>query len=145
MPDILCALGLSQLAKLEHFAAKRRELAAHYEALLAPLAPLIRPIERTPDCQPTWHLFAVLIDFETLGLPRAQVMRELRMRGIGTQVHYIPVPWQPYYRDRYPETDLPGARAYYARTLSLPLHTKMTLKDVEKVVTALTSLTRGRL
>ncbi|MEI6556954.1 MAG: UDP-4-amino-4,6-dideoxy-N-acetyl-beta-L-altrosamine transaminase [Rhodospirillaceae bacterium] len=135
--DLQCALGLSQLAKLERFAARRRHLAALYDAQLAALAPRVRPLARTPGVVAAWHLYAVLIEFEAFGLSRDTVMARLAAAGIGSQVHYIPVPWQPYYRRRYGETALPGAARYYARTLSLPLYPGMADGDVDRVAGAL--------
>ena len=138
--DIHCALGLSQLGKLERFVRRRRELAAHYERLLADLAPLVRPVGRIPGCRPAWHLFVVLIDFAAAGITRASLMRRLRDDGIGTQVHYIPLHKQPYYRRRYGTAALPGSERYYARALSLPLFPGMSEDDVERVVAALASV-----
>ena len=135
--DLQCALGLSQLAKLERFAARRRHLAALYDARLAPLAAKLRPLGRTPGVSAAWHLYAVLIEFEALGLSRDTVINRLRARGVGSQVHYIPVPWQPYYRRRYGEVALPGTERYYARTLSLPLYPGMADGDVDRVADAL--------
>ena len=68
---------------------------------------------------------------------RAELMRDLGARGIGTQVHYIPVHHQPYYRQRYGEISLPGADSYYARCLSLPLFPAMRDEDVDRVVDSL--------
>jgi dTDP-4-amino-4,6-dideoxygalactose transaminase len=79
----------------------------------------------------------VLIDFEAAGRPRAQVMRELAARGIGSQVHYIPVYRQPYFRARYGEMRLDGAEAFYARVLALPLFPEMADGDVARVAAAL--------
>ncbi|MBI5165427.1 MAG: DegT/DnrJ/EryC1/StrS family aminotransferase, partial [Magnetospirillum sp.] len=135
--DINCALGLSQLAKLDRFLARRRDLADRYDRLLAPLAPAIRPIPRTAWGKSGWHLYPVLIDFERPGPSRAAVMNDLRTAGIGTQVHYIPVHGQPPYRKRYGDLALPGASAYYRRNLSLPLYPGMTDSDTERVVAAL--------
>ena len=135
--DIHCALGLSQLAKLDAFAAARLDLAARYDNALAPLAPTVRPISRTAGCSPAWHLYVALIDFAGAGVARAELVERLRARGIGTQVHYLPLHRQPYYRRRYGEQSLPGADAYYARCLSLPLFATMTGADVERVVAAL--------
>ncbi|MBF0623883.1 MAG: UDP-4-amino-4,6-dideoxy-N-acetyl-beta-L-altrosamine transaminase [Magnetococcales bacterium] len=132
--DLHCALGCSQLHKLPRLAARRRELAALYDRLLAPLAPLVRPIPRQPGNVPVWHLYVVRIDFATLGRHRGAVMQALRDRGIGTQVHYLPLHRQPYYRQRYGELDLPGAWAYYRQVLSLPLFPAMENADVERVV-----------
>jgi len=144
LPDILCALGLSQLAKLDRFSMRRRELAARYDAALAPLGPLVRPVPKVPGCRPVLHLYVVLIDFDGLGTSREQVMTALRTRGIGTQVHYIPVHRQPYYRSRYGEISLPGADAYYSRALSLPLFPSMTDTDVTRVTEALAAVLERR-
>ncbi|WP_114394013.1 UDP-4-amino-4,6-dideoxy-N-acetyl-beta-L-altrosamine transaminase [Oleisolibacter albus] len=140
--DIQCALGLSQLAKIDRFLARRQALVDLYDRLLAPLAPVVAPIRRIPGCRPGWHLYVVHIDFAALGLDRDAVMRRLRTAGIGTQVHYLPVHRQPYYRQRYPGTVLPGADAYYARCLSLPLFPAMTDGDAERVAAALADLAR---
>ena len=140
--DIHCALGASQLARLDHLVERRRALAARYDALLAPLAPTVRPVARAPDCTPAWHLYAVLIDFAAVEHDRPAVMAALRERGIGTQIHYSPVPLQPYYRDRYGEPDIPGARRYFAQELSLPLFPAMADSDVDRVVAALAEIVR---
>jgi len=137
LSDINCALGLSQLNKLDRFVAARRDLAERYDLRLADHAPLLRPIARMPGCRPAWHLYSVLVDFERSGRSRAQVTRALEEAGIRCQVHYIPVYRHPYYRARYGEQRLPGAEAYYARTLSLPLFVGMTRDDVERVADAL--------
>jgi len=137
LPDILCALGLSQLAKLPRFAERRRELAAAYTEALAPLAPAVRLATRPAWSDPVLHLLCVLIDFEAVGKTRREVVEALRARGVGTQVHYIPVHRQPYYRGLYGELDLPGAEAWYARCLSLPLYPSMADADVATVVGAL--------
>jgi UDP-4-amino-4,6-dideoxy-N-acetyl-beta-L-altrosamine transaminase len=134
--DINCALALSQLKKLDRFVARRRELMAHYAARLAGFAPQVRLIAPGPDVQPGWHLCGVLIDFEAIGITRRELMTRLSKHGVGSQVHYIPVNLQPFYR-RQGAADLPGARAYYSRALSLPLFAGMTTADVDRVVDAL--------
>lgn len=139
LSDVNCALGLSQLKKLDRFVSDRRALAERYDAKLTPYAPSIRPIARSTWCHPAWHLYSVLIDFEKLGKSRSQVVRELEEEGIRSQVHYIPVHRQPYYRMRYGAQTLPGADAYYRQTLSLPLFVGMGVKDVDRVVGALTA------
>jgi UDP-4-amino-4,6-dideoxy-N-acetyl-beta-L-altrosamine transaminase len=137
LPDVLCALGLSQLAKLERFAARRRALTARYRTLLAPLAPLVRAASVPATCDPVPHLFVALIDFAAAGLSRRAVVQALAARGIGTQVHYVPVHRHPYYAERYGRIDLPGAQAWYDRALSLPLFPTMGDDDPERVVEAL--------
>lgn len=138
LSDVHAALGLSQLGKLDRFLERRRQLARHYHGLLDDIDH-IRPVTREPEIATHGHhLYSVLIDFEALGADRARVMTWLRERGIGTQVHYIPIPAQPYYRDRgWKAEDFGGAVAYYRRTLSLPMFPTMTTDDVERVVSAL--------
>jgi UDP-4-amino-4,6-dideoxy-N-acetyl-beta-L-altrosamine transaminase len=135
--DFACALGLSQLRKLEHFIARRRELTQLYNRQLAALASMLRPVPRDPRQDAALHLYAVLIDFAKVGKSRAQVMAELKQSGIGTQVHYLPVHRQPYYRALYGVIDLPGADRYYDRVLSIPLYPDMDNADVARVVEAL--------
>ena len=136
LPDILCALGLSQLQRLREFRQQRIRLASLYDELLSPLD-WIGPAGRHPDRGHGWHLYAVLIDFENLKMNRQFLMQQLRENGVGSQVHYIPVHWQPYYRERYGAAHLPGADEYYQRCLSLPLYPTMSEDDVHRVVDAL--------
>ena len=143
LPDILCALGLSQLAKLDGFAARRRALAARYHVLLAPLAPLLLPAVRPDWSDPVLHLMVALIDFTAVGKTRREVVEALKAKGVGTLVHYLPVHTQPYYRERYGALDLPGATAWYDRCLSLPLYPGMADEDVDRVVEALTEVLRS--
>jgi UDP-4-amino-4,6-dideoxy-N-acetyl-beta-L-altrosamine transaminase len=135
--DINCALGLSQLGKLDRFIDRRRALVALYDQLLAPLAPPIVPPKRVPDCNPAWHLYAPRFRFLEIGVERGSLMKAMEAAGIGTQVHYIPVHLQPYYQRRHGEQQLPGAMHYYRATLSLPLFPEMTDDDVLRVVNAL--------
>ncbi|MCA3246895.1 MAG: UDP-4-amino-4,6-dideoxy-N-acetyl-beta-L-altrosamine transaminase [Azospirillum sp.] len=141
--DINCALGRSQLAKLPAFAAERRRLAALYDRSIASLAPVVRPLAPVAGCDPALHLYVVRIDFAALGTDRAAVMRALAANGVGTQVHYIPVDRQPYYRRLYGATPLPGAAVFYDSCLSLPLYYGMTDADVGRVVDALRTVARG--
>lgn len=149
LSDIHAALASSQLKKLDQFVARRQALVARYDAALAALplrlAAHVRPCGRVASGTPAWHLYVALIDFDALGQDRAQVMSVLRECGIGTQVHYLPLNRQPYYRERYGEVDLPGADSWYARALSLPLHTGMADSDVDRVIAALAdALGHGR-
>lgn len=135
--DIHCALGLSQLRKLDRFLARRRALADSYDRELADLAALVRPIPRVANCASGWHLYVVHIDFAKIGLPRDRLMRDLLQHGIGTQVHYLPVHRQAYYHQRYDALALPGADAYHADCLSLPLFPALADSEVCRVVAAL--------
>ena len=138
MNEMEAALGLSQLHKLARFVDRRTSLAARYDRLLTPLAPCVTPIRSGPGSKPGLHLYGVLVDFEAAGVTRAETMRALSAKGIGAQVHYIPLYRQPYFRNRYGEMRLPGAEAYYARILALPLYPAMADEDVDRVVDALT-------
>lgn len=137
LPDINCALGISQLAKLNRFLTRRRWLVDRYVECLEGLDPVTRPIHFVPDSEVGWHLFVVQIDFDALGMTRQAVTQRLVERGIGSQVHYFPVHRQPYYRHRYGDIDLPGAEHYYSRALSLPLFPAMSDDDPARVVDAL--------
>lgn len=136
--DLQCALGISQMRKLGGFLERRRSLAKTYDALFAGWEH-VRPVARTtPDSVSAWHLYSVLIDFEAVGVDRETVMARLRADGVLTQVHYIPVTWQPYYKERGANpADYPGANAYYARTLSLPMYPAMGDADPARVAEAL--------
>jgi UDP-4-amino-4,6-dideoxy-N-acetyl-beta-L-altrosamine transaminase len=148
LPDFVCALGISQLAKLDRFLAARRELASLYrEALTAafPDGGVLPPVELS-DRVSAYHLYAVAIDFERFATTRDAVMRALAAAGIGTQVHYIPLLQHPLHAQRCPDElrrSRPGADAYFAHTLSLPLFPAMTAADVTFVVDELRRVLGG--
>ena len=91
VPDINCALGLSQLAKLSRFVEARRRLVACYDECLAPLAPLVRPLKRDRRSHTAWHIYPIQIDFASACIGRRALMQALAAQGIGTQVHYIQI------------------------------------------------------
>ncbi|MDF1749681.1 MAG: UDP-4-amino-4,6-dideoxy-N-acetyl-beta-L-altrosamine transaminase [Alphaproteobacteria bacterium] len=138
VPDILCALGISQMRKLDRWSERRRLLHQEYCTLLDVAGlPDIAPA-RVSWGRPAWHLCAVRIPFAERGLDRASVMLRLRSEfGVGSQVHYIPVHRQTYWRHRYGVFGLPGADHYYSSALSLPLYPSLTDADVNRVVDAL--------
>lgn len=143
LTDLQCALGLSQLRRLDAFISARQAVAARYDAGLEPFAPYIRPAARSPSgASVAWHLYVTLMDFDALGTTRAAVMDELRAAGIGTQVHYIPVHGQPYYVERYGRLHLPGAEKYYRRALSIPMFSSLTEADTDRVIGALEGIVR---
>jgi dTDP-4-amino-4,6-dideoxygalactose transaminase len=137
--DIQCALGISQLKKLDGFLKRRRALADLYDKSLAGIAHIRAP-RRTANAESGWHLYSVGIDFEKIGKSRTEVMGALRGKNIGTQVHYIPVHSQPYYQNLYGAISLPGAAHYYARTLSIPFYPALTDADVANTCEALAQL-----
>jgi UDP-4-amino-4,6-dideoxy-N-acetyl-beta-L-altrosamine transaminase len=145
LTDIQAALGSSQLTKLSHFVDRRRKVASQYDGRLRELEGVVPVVSGEARKECAYHLYPVLIDFERFGRSRRDVMDALRARGIGTQVHYIPVPLHPYYRARGWDPDaFPGAMAYYSRVLSLPLFPAMQESDVDRVVGALESVLQAR-
>ena len=139
LPDIACALGLAQLAKLDRFVADRRRLAAHYRTELArTFAPdAVAAPPQLADRESAYHLFTVAIDFARYSTSRALVMAQLAAAGIATQVHYIPLLDHPLHARRCPDElarPRPGAAHYYARTLTLPLYPALTAADATRVV-----------
>jgi UDP-4-amino-4,6-dideoxy-N-acetyl-beta-L-altrosamine transaminase len=137
--DMQAALGLSQLNKLDGFLARRRQLVARYDALLADL-PLVLPTVQ-PEAESAWHLYVVRVQVDGLQCSHRQVFEGLRAAGIGVNVHYIPVHLQPYYRDLgFNPGDFPEAEAYYAQAISLPMYPAMTDAQQDYVVEQLTPL-----
>lgn len=148
LTDIQAALGLSQLKRLDWSLQRRSEIACLYDDLIQRHFPdgAVRPLQLKRGRTHAYHLFVVSIDFEHFSVDRASLMRALRAKQIGTQVHYIPIPYQPYYRSLYrlQQGDFTGAEAYYERCLSLPMFPTLTDQDVEWVVESLvSSLTKG--
>jgi perosamine synthetase len=137
LTDIGCALGLSQLKKLDAFLLRRREIAACYTAAFKRLPGVISPVVR-PDVTPAWHLYPIRIDSTNLGVTRAELYHALRAENIGINVHYIPVHLQPYYRQRfgYHSEEYPVAEGAYERLISLPIFPTMNPTDVEDVIVA---------
>jgi len=132
MTDMQAALGLSQLRRLGEFLLARRRLARRYDTLLADL-PVVRPWQ-APEGNSSFHLYPVQVDPSR----RRRVFDGLRARGIGVQVHYIPVHTQPYYRALgFREGDFPAAERYYAGAISLPMYAGLTDSDQDAVVDAL--------
>ena len=136
--DFQCALGLSQLARLDDFLKRRREIVAAYNAAFQDVDQIHVPRLRNPADRDiaSWHLYTVQIDFAAIKKSRTQAMTELRERGIGSQVLYIPVHLQPWYRKTYDYhcRKCPVAENFYVNTLSLPLFPEMAAEDVRRVI-----------
>jgi len=123
-------------------------LALHYHRLIEKVFSSggVSPLQIRNDVVHAYHLFVVQIDFARFGINRAAVMNNLRSAGIGTQVHYIPVPLQPYYRELLGAASgaFPGAERYYVRALSLPMYPDLVEKDVERIVDQLQRVLTGQ-
>ena len=138
LPDINCALGLSQLQRLGANLARRRTIASIYKERLADLPGLTLPAVRA-DVNPAWHLYPVRVDAAKLSVGRTEVFRALRAEHIGVNVHYIPVTHHPYYRERFgfQGGEFPVAEAAYEGLISLPMFHSMNDQDVEDVIHAM--------
>jgi UDP-4-amino-4,6-dideoxy-N-acetyl-beta-L-altrosamine transaminase len=138
--DIQCALGLSQLRKLDAFVSRRRALAGRYDAAFAG-SKLFKPAQTVGRDRSAHHLYPVRINFAAAGTTRAVFMGELRRRGVISQVHYIPVTMQPFYqRLGCDNADYPQANAYYAEALSLPLYVDLTDLQQDSVIALMLEL-----
>jgi UDP-4-amino-4,6-dideoxy-N-acetyl-beta-L-altrosamine transaminase len=134
--DLHCALGSSQLAKLDKFVDVRRKAVDYYAEKISTLTPHVTPLRMNDSTRTSWHVFIALFDFEKLGVGRSQMMHRLRERNVGSQVLYIPVHLQPYYAERYPRTELPGASEYYRKCLCLPLHSAISESEIDLIINA---------
>jgi dTDP-4-amino-4,6-dideoxygalactose transaminase len=136
LTDIAAALGLQQLKKAVAFQRRRAELAAQYDAALAGL-PLVLPPQAPAGDVHSWHLYVLRLA-DDAAVPRDAFIERLFAAGIGCSVHYIPLHLHPYWRERYglQAASFPHSQHAYERTVSLPLYTRMTEVDVQRVAAA---------
>jgi len=141
MTDPQAALGLVQLAKCDDMWRRRVEIAEKYDRALQSLEAYRLPTV-APDVQHAWHLYVILIEPEALRIPRDQVIEELRQRGIGTAVHFIPLHLHPYYQKvwGYRAGDFPVAEDYFERCISLPIYPGMKDDAIDCVIEGLHEL-----
>lgn len=137
MTDMQASLGLWQLRKLESFQARRREVVAAYNEAFQGNPALETPVER-PHVESAWHLYVLRLRPEALTIGRDQFIEELKVRNIGTSVHFIPIHLHPYYREKYGYVPQDFKIAYenYQRMLSLPLNPGLSDQDVADVIEA---------
>lgn len=132
--DFQCALGLSQLGKLDAWVDRRRQIARQYDAAFQNIEDIIIPYQ-CPGTRSAYHLYVIQIRDGDVNERRKRVFERLREHNIGVQVHYMPVHLQPYYQDMgYREGDFPVAEKYYRRCISLPIFPKMTDEEVGYVI-----------
>jgi perosamine synthetase len=143
MTELAAALGLSQLKKLNRFLKRRRAIARHYDEAFAKLSPIRLP-QSAPDerTRSAHHLYIVVFDFAAMRTTRTAFMTKLAERGVGSQVHYMPVYRHPFHAQRtmIDHARYPNAEQYYRGCLSLPLYPGLTDKEVKRVITAVTDL-----
>lgn len=137
LPDINCALGVSQLAKSASWIERRRAIVAAYHSALSGMPMLELPTQR-PECISAWHLYVVRLNLEAITASRSQIFAALRAENIGVNVHYIPIPWMTHYANLgYVRGQWPVAEGEYERVISLPIYPSMTDQDVADVVMAI--------
>ena len=141
LSDIVCALGIQQLKKLDANLKRRREIAAQYTAAFQEIPGVIPPSVRR-EVNPAWHLYPIRLNLEKLTADRAQIFRALRAENIGVNVHYIPVHRHRYYREQfgYKGGEFPVAEDAYERLISLPIFHGMSEQDVEDTIVAVRKL-----
>jgi UDP-4-amino-4,6-dideoxy-N-acetyl-beta-L-altrosamine transaminase len=144
LTDIQSALALSQIKRLDRFIFKRRKIAHLYFDLLKQNKHLEPLIQLDDIRHSALHIFVIKIDFTSLSISRNALMQKLRDQGIGSQVHYIPIPMQPFYKDLGFETArYPKAMEYYNSALSIPIFPKLNKKSVKKISRVLTEIVKN--
>lgn len=139
LPDLLAALGISQLAKADDFLTRRREIAAYYDRVFADNLNFSTPVER-PDCQSAYHLYPIRLSPKLLSRKR-ELFAAMRQAGLWVQVHYIPVYWHPYYQARgYARGRCPRAEEFYQREISIPLYAGMSPDEIDTVVQVISEI-----
>ncbi|MDD2338554.1 MAG: UDP-4-amino-4,6-dideoxy-N-acetyl-beta-L-altrosamine transaminase, partial [Geobacteraceae bacterium] len=136
MTDLQAALGVSQMTRLHEYVARRHQLAARYNELLAGL-PLTIPWQH-PDSYSGLHLYAIRLQLDKISRSHREVFESLRQQGISVNLHYIPVHTQPYYQKMgFKAGDYPEAEKYYTEAISLPMYPTMTEAQQDQVIAAL--------
>ncbi|MEC9040526.1 MAG: UDP-4-amino-4,6-dideoxy-N-acetyl-beta-L-altrosamine transaminase [Pseudomonadota bacterium] len=136
MTELQAALGVSQMDRLDDFVARRHELAQRYDDMLADF-PVITPWQH-PDSYSGLHLYVIRLKLDEIRASHREVFESLRERGIGVNLHYIPVHTQPYYKEMgFQADDFPQAMSYYREAISLPMFQGMTYEQQDQVIEAL--------
>jgi dTDP-4-amino-4,6-dideoxygalactose transaminase len=144
MTEIQAVLGTSQLKRLDKFMSRRLNRVKKYVTSFQAFKDL-RPAQSCEFTNSANHIFPVRIDFATLGISRAELMASLRLKGVGTQVHYIPIPIQPYYQSLgYELNEIPEALSYYEEALTLPLFPDLRRSEQKRVIAELSRLLHDR-
>ena len=137
--DIQCALGCSQMKKLDRFLARRKEIVARYNEAFADCENIITPYQ-LPETESGWHLYIVQVK----NCDRKKVFESLREQGIAVNVHYIPVYLHPYYQEHgYKDVHCKNAEEVYSHIISLPLYPTLTVEEQEYVIETLKHVING--
>ncbi|OZB74778.1 MAG: UDP-4-amino-4,6-dideoxy-N-acetyl-beta-L-altrosamine transaminase [Halothiobacillus sp. 14-55-98] len=136
MTELQAALGVSQMERLDDYVSRRHALARRYDEQLADL-PVTLPLQH-PDSYSALHLYVIRLRLDQIDRTHQEIFEALREQGIGVNLHYIPVPDQPYYQSMgFKVGDFPEAERYYAEAISLPMYPTMTSMQQDQVITAL--------
>ncbi|MFM7256632.1 MAG: UDP-4-amino-4,6-dideoxy-N-acetyl-beta-L-altrosamine transaminase [Betaproteobacteria bacterium] len=136
MTDIQAALGVSQMTRLEHYVARRHEIAQRYNQQLAGL-PVTLPWQH-PDSLSAYHLYVIRLQLDKIGATHLEVFEALRAKDIMVNLHYIPVHTQPYYKQMgFQPGDYPEAEQYYREAISIPMHPTLTRGEQDYVVSSI--------
>lgn len=144
MCDIQAALGQSQARRAKSILERRRDIAKQYDQAFANRSGITPAPADRDNAKHGYHLYPIRVDFAKFGHTRTSFMSALRELGVGSQVHYIPVPWHPYYENHknlWLSDNLEESAKFYDLELSIPMFSKMTTQEVERVVNAVTRLT----
>ncbi|MES0879094.1 UDP-4-amino-4,6-dideoxy-N-acetyl-beta-L-altrosamine transaminase [Roseibium sp. SCP14] len=132
MTELQAALGLSQLKRLDKFVLRRNELARRYDAMFSELPVTVQKLQA--DCYSSYHLYVLQLSCESLA-KRLSFFKNLRAKGIGANVHYIPVHLQPYYQNLgFRSGDFPYSEDYYSRAISIPLFPGLSFSEQDYIV-----------
>lgn len=133
--DFQCALGLSQLKKLDSFIKRRREIAKLYSEELKNLNGIITPFEKK-NVKHVFHLYVLKLDLSKTSKTRKEIFENLRKSKVGVQVHYIPIHLQPFYQEKfgYQLGDFPNSESYYNTTISIPMYPALSNDDIKEIV-----------
>jgi perosamine synthetase len=136
LPDICCALGISQLNKLDQWLSRRRYIAEKYSQAFSEIHEISLPHVST-DCEHAWHLYVIQLNLDQLKVGRKEIFQALRAERIGVNVHYIPIPWLSLYQKLgYKKGNWPVAESIYERIITLPVYPAMNDRDVQDVIDA---------
>ncbi len=140
LSEIQAALGVSQMKKLDKFISRRRNIAMRYDRLFEK-CPEIKLTHCQKRQSSAHHLYIIEIEFTEISISRNELMKRLKLLGIGTQIHYRPIPTQPYYvQNGYASNQIPNAMDYYSRCLSIPIYPGLSKKQQRSIVNALLTL-----
>lgn len=140
--DIQCALGISQLNKLDMFIHKRMKIIHKYNEAFKNVDEIIIPYQTTKS-QSSWHLYVIQLKLNKLKIGRKEIFEALRSEGLGVNVHYIPVYYFPFYQKLgYKKGACPKAEKLYESIITLPLFTKMSDKEVNRVISSVSNIVK---